>query len=210
MLLAQRRSLAPEGDRKSIPGLLLRCNANAAPEDRLSDEELLAQIDAFLFAGSDSTSVVMVWTLHELSLNPDVQKALRAELRPLNLSKNYSEQDLASDSGTEFDLSTPDPTSQFAAIDALPLLDRVVREVLRLHLPTHDTLRVAEEDDIVPFTLAPRMADGSVSGAVVTGKGADGVERTGIKIRKGEFIRLPFEGMNTAREVWGEDGHEFK
>lgn len=211
-LLAQRRSIAPEGDSKSILGLLLRANENASPEDRLSDEELLAQIDAFLFAGADTTGVAVAWALHELAQNPKMQEALRAELRPLNLGEHCGEQDFASDSGIEFDFSGPDPIAQFNAIDALPMLDRVVRETLRLHPPAHDTLRIAEEEDIVPFSpdSPPLMADGSLSRAVVTGKGADGVERTGIRVRKGEFIHLPFEGMNTAREVWGDDGHDFK
>ncbi|KAG9102806.1 hypothetical protein FRC06_001070 [Ceratobasidium sp. 370] len=210
MLLEQRRELTPEGDGKSILGLLLRCNHTAVPEDRLSDEELLAQIDAFLLAGADSTSIAMVWALHELALNPALQQALRAELAPLNLGGG--EHDFASDSGIECDYTTPDPIAQFTAIDALPLLDRVVREVLRLHPPVHSSLRVADEDDIVPFSpdAAPRLADGSASRAVVTGRAADGTVRTGIRVRKGEFVHLPFEAMNTAQTIWGEDAHEFK
>ncbi|QRV86654.1 cytochrome P450 family protein [Ceratobasidium sp. AG-Ba] len=208
MLLEQRRATAPEGDSKSILGLLLRCNHNAAPEDRLSDEELLAQIDGFLLAGADSTSIALVWGLYALSRNPKVQQALREELAELNLG---GEHDFASDSGIECDYATPDPVAQFAAIDALPMLDRVVREILRLYTPVHSTLRTAEQDDIVPFTAdaPPRMADGSISRAVVTGHAADGTIRTGIRVRKGEFIHLPYEGMNTARAVWGEDAHEF-
>ncbi|KAG8697221.1 hypothetical protein FRC09_008005 [Ceratobasidium sp. 395] len=210
LLLQRRRELTPEGDSKSILGLLLRCNHKAAPEDQLSDEELLAQIDAFLLAGSDTSSVAAVWALHELSLNQDLQKALRAELAPLNLGGG--EHDFASDSGIECDYNTPDPVAQFTAIDALPLLDRVVREVLRVHPPVHSSLRVADADDILPFSpeALPKMADGSVSRAIVTGKAADGTVRTGIRVRKGEFVHLPFEAMNTVRAIWGEDAHEFK
>ncbi|KAF8710252.1 Cytochrome P450 hydroxylase, partial [Rhizoctonia solani] len=211
MLLKEMRDANPEGDGKSILGLLLRSNANAAPEDRLTDEELLAQIDSFLFAGSDSTSIATIWALYELACNPEIQQALRAELRPLGLNEHAGEQDFASDSGIDIDIATPDHAAQFAAIDSLPLLDRVVRESLRLHPPVHSTLRIAEEDDIVPFSIdsPPKMQDGSISRAVVTGLGADGVERTGIRVRKGEFIHLPFEPMNTIRDVWSEDGHKF-
>lgn len=212
MLLQQRRAFAPEGDSKSILGLLLRSNANAAPEDRLNDEELLAQIDSFLFAGSDSTSIAIVWALYELSRNPQVQAALRAELRSLGLNEHGSEHEFASDSGIDVDPSAADPVAQFTAIDALPLLDRVVREVLRLHPPAHSTLRIADQDDILPFSpnAPPMMPDGSISRAVVTGLGADGIERTGIRVRKGEFIHLPFESMNVACDVWGQDAHDFK
>ncbi|KAG8715191.1 hypothetical protein FRC11_005380 [Ceratobasidium sp. 423] len=211
-ILQEMREAHPEGDGKSILGLLLRSNANAAPEDRLSDEEVLDQIDSFMFAGSDSTSLAIVWALYELARNPEIQEALRAELHPLGLNEHAAEQDFASDSGIDVDTTMPDHAAQFAAIDALPLLDRVVREALRLRPPVHGTLRIAEEDDIVPFSLdsPPKMEDGSISPAVVTGLGADGVERTGIRVRKGDFIHLPFESMNTIRDMWGEDGHKFK
>ncbi|KAH7341036.1 cytochrome P450 [Rhizoctonia solani] len=211
MVLKEMRDVNPEGDGKSILGLLLRSNANAAPEDRLTDEELLAQIDTFMFAGADSTSIAITWALYELARNPEIQQALRAELRPLGLNEHAGEQDFASDSGIDVDVGAPDYAAQFAAIDALPLLDRVVRECLRLRPPVQTTLRIAEEDDIVPFSLnsPPKMADGSISRAVVTGLGADGVERTGIRVRKGDFIHLPYEPMNSIRDMWGEDGHEF-
>ncbi|ELU44942.1 cytochrome P450 [Rhizoctonia solani AG-1 IA] len=199
MLLKEMRDANPEGDGKSILGLLLRSNANAAPEDRLTDEELLAQIDSFLFAGSDSTSIATIWALYELACNPEIQQALRAELRPLGLNEHAGEQDFASDSGIDIDIATPDHAAQFAAIDTLPLLDRVVRESLRLHPPVHSTLRIAEEDDIVPFSIdsPPKMQDGSISRAVVTGLGADGVERTGIRVRKVK--------MDTSSSKWNPD-----
>ncbi|QRW27611.1 cytochrome P450 family protein [Rhizoctonia solani] len=199
MLLKEMRDANPEGDGKSILGLLLRSNANAAPEDRLTDEELLAQIDSFLFAGSDSTSIATIWALYELACNPEIQQALRAELRPLGLNEHAGEQDFASDSGIDIDIATPD----HAAIRG----DRYSSSPR----PRCTTLRIAEEDDIVPFSIdsPPKMQDGSISRAVVTGLGADGVERTGIRVRKGEFIHLPFEPMNTIRDVWSEDGHKF-
>ncbi|CAE6501988.1 unnamed protein product [Rhizoctonia solani] len=202
-ILQEMREANPEGDGKSILGLLLRSNANAAPEDRLSDEELLAQIDVFMFAGSDTTGLATVWALYEIARNPEIQEALRTELRPLGLNGHALEQNFASDSGIDVDVTMADHAAQFAAIDTLPLLDRVVRESLRLHPSVHSTLRIAEEDDIVPFSLdsPPKLQDGSISRAIVTGLGADGVDRTGIRVRKGDFIHLPFETMNTNRNV---------
>ncbi|KAG8709233.1 hypothetical protein FRC11_005764, partial [Ceratobasidium sp. 423] len=97
-ILREIRDANPEGDDKSILGLLLRSNANAAPEDRLSDEELLAQIDVFMFAGSDTTGLATVWALYELARNPKIQEALRDELSPLGLNEHGREQDFASDS----------------------------------------------------------------------------------------------------------------
>ncbi|KAJ1309605.1 hypothetical protein OPQ81_006378 [Rhizoctonia solani] len=208
-ILNEMRNANPEGDGKSILGLLLRSNAAAAPEDRLTDEELLAQIDSFMFIGSETSGLSIMWALYELTRNPDIQQALRTELLPLGLSQRMSEQAISSDPGINLDVTVSDHTTQFAAIDALPLLDRVVRESLRLHPPVQGTLRIAEQDDIVPFSAPPKMPDGSISPAVVTGLGADGVQRTGIRVRKGDFIHLPFEPMNSIRDMWGEDGHKF-
>ncbi|KAJ1306727.1 hypothetical protein OPQ81_007716 [Rhizoctonia solani] len=207
MILKEMRNSNPEGDGKSILGLLLRNNIDAAPEDRLIDEELLAQIDSFLFAGSDSTGLSIMWALYELTRNPEIQQALRVELRPLGLNALSSKQVLASES----DVNGADYAAQFAAIDALPLLDRFVRESLRLRPPVQATIRIAQEDDIIPFSLdvPPRMPDGSISPAVVSGLGADGVKRTGIRVRKGDFIHIPLEPMNSIRDMWGEDGHKF-
>ncbi|KAG8974341.1 hypothetical protein FRB90_009805 [Tulasnella sp. 427] len=69
----------------------------------------------------------------------------------------------------------------------LPLLDAVAKECLRLTPPLQSTLRVAEKNDIIP------TEDGA-----------------GVKIRRGQLIHLPLEGMNIAKEVWGEDAWEFK
>ena len=43
-------------------------------------------------------------------------------------------------------------------LNALPYLDAVVREVLRLHSPVQSTLRVAMKDDIIP--LAEKIKNG--------------------------------------------------
>lgn len=47
---------------------------------RLSPEELIGQISTFLFAGSDTTSMLLSFTLHHLSINPLVQSTLITEI----------------------------------------------------------------------------------------------------------------------------------
>lgn len=90
-------------------------------------------------AGHETTSTGTTWTLYALSLRPDIQSRLRAELRANPLPT------AASGCGA---LSVED----LNALDKLPVLDAVVRETLRLHAPVPSTIRVAVRDDVVPLS----------------------------------------------------------
>lgn len=48
---------------------------------RLPDDELVAQITTFLFAGFETTSTALAFTLELLSTRPDIQDQLRKEVR---------------------------------------------------------------------------------------------------------------------------------
>ncbi|KAM5540029.1 hypothetical protein V8D89_006169, partial [Ganoderma adspersum] len=69
------------GEGKDVMSVLLRENIKASAEDRLPDDQLLAQMGTFLLAGVDTTSNALSRTLHLLCMNQDVQAKLRAELR---------------------------------------------------------------------------------------------------------------------------------
>ncbi|KAI0767221.1 cytochrome P450 [Fomes fomentarius] len=94
---------------------------------KLSDEDVLAQVPTFLVAGHETTSTAATWCLFALTQAPEVQKKLRAELYTLD-----------TDTPTMDDLSN------------LPYLDAVVRETMRIHSPVPSTIRVATKDDVIP------------------------------------------------------------
>ncbi|KAG5221351.1 cytochrome P450 [Salix suchowensis] len=81
-------------------------------EQRISDEDILHNINTFMFAGSDTSSLSLTWMLLLLAQNPHVQDKLRAEL-----------QTVASPSG---DLTTEEIQSLYSAVSDLPYLDNVV------------------------------------------------------------------------------------
>lgn len=77
---------------------------------------------AFIFAGHETTTSALSRTLHVLTLNPAVQDKLRNELT--EAIKTH---------GDEMDYDT---------LMALPYLDAVCREVLRIHPPLAFVSRV--------------------------------------------------------------------
>lgn len=143
-------------------------------------------MNTFFFAGSDTTSLALTWTLFLLALNPATQDRLRTELRSLS---------------TLFP-SLPSAENKVAwqtlwsELDALPFLNNVIRESLRVIPPVHSSIRVAMRDDEIPTSEAVNMRDGSV--------------KWGVKIRKGQFVHIPVESMNCDKGVWGDDAWAFK
>ncbi|KAF9534076.1 cytochrome P450 [Crepidotus variabilis] len=116
---------------KDLLSLLMKANmaSDLAPDLRMSDEDVLAQVPTFLVAGHETTATATMWALFALTQAPEVQKKLRAEL-----------------------LSVSTDTPSMDELSELPYLDAVVREVLRLHAPVPGTMRQAMEDDILPLS----------------------------------------------------------
>lgn len=147
---------------KDLLTLLIRANLEEA--DGMNDSDVRAQIGTFLIAGHETTSTAMSWTLLGLCQNLEAQRKLREELRTLN---------------------TDDPTMD--ELKALPYLDMVIRESLRLYAPVFVSRRVATKDTALP------MRDGS-----------------SICVSAGDKVLIPIYAMNTDKDIWGDDALEFK
>ena len=126
----------------------VKSNMSEDPARRMSDQELMDQISALLFAGSDTTSLAIAWCFHHLSINPQIQKRLREELQSL---RSVGDMNL---------------------VDKLPYLNAVVQETLRLCPPAHSTIRVAMEDDAIPLSCPIKLRDGSIVHEVPIRKGS--------------------------------------
>ncbi|KAF9239085.1 cytochrome P450 [Melanogaster broomeanus] len=154
--------------------LLVKANmATDIPESqKLSDADVLAQVPTFLVAGHETTSTATTWALYAMALAPEVQTKLREEL-----------------------LSVDTETPSMDDLMALPYLDAVVRETLRVHAPVPSTVRVAMKDDVLP--LEKPFTD------------KNGVVHDGIRISEGDPVFIPILAMNRSEELWGPDAHEF-
>lgn len=168
---------------RDLLSLLIRANmAKDLPESQqLSDEEILGQIATFLAAGHDTTSSLLSWALYALSSRSDLQTRLRAELQTVTL---YSP-------------SSTDPVDQTTlnTLNALPLLDAVVRETLRIYSPVFGIGRTAMCDDVVE--LEKPFVD------------RKGVTRNHVVVPKGHSVIVPVFTMHRSTSIWGPDATEF-
>ncbi|KAJ4468196.1 cytochrome-450 hydroxylase [Lentinula aciculospora] len=197
MITEKKRKIA-EGEKcgkvyqgKDILTQLLTSNAatDIPPEQRIDDEEMLHNINTFMFAGSDTTSLTVSWTLYLLTENPEMQERLRADLLsvlPRTAPSNFS------------DLTEEETQSVYAEIAELPYLHNVIREALRLIPPLHSTLRVATQDDEIPVSYPVHRRDGSVDESAQS-----------VHIAKGTFVHVSVEAFNLDQDVWGEDAWLF-
>ncbi|KAI0668338.1 cytochrome P450 [Trametes maxima] len=132
------------GEGKDIMSVLLQENMVASEEDRLSDEEVIAQVSTLVLAAMDTTSNTLSRILHLLSSHPDIQQKLREELTQARDDGTGKLRDLDYDEVME-----------------LPYLDAVCCE----------TLRLARKDGVLPLSAPIRGVDGSLIDSIPVKKG---------------------------------------
>ncbi|KAB8258464.1 cytochrome P450 [Aspergillus pseudonomiae] len=101
-----------------------------------TDDELIDQMLTFLAAGHETTASAFTWACYLLTLYPDIQERLRAEIRERIPSGN-------------------DPIT-WSDLETLPLLNGVCQEVLRLYPTVPMTIREAVRDSMVAGTHIPK------------------------------------------------------
>jgi len=161
---------------KDIMSILLRDNMNASPEDHLSDKEMVGQINSLTFAAMDTTSGALTRAISLLCSYPEVQEKLRQEI--LEACSNSS------------------GVLSYDQLMALPYLDAVCKETLRLYPPVSMLRRVAREAIMLPLSEPI--------------KGNDGRDIYEIYIPKGTGIIVSVLAANCNPAVWGPDSYEWK
>lgn len=129
LILAEVRRRRAEGvDADASPdtlsALLAASDQVEGQEVPLSDDELCDQIRSLIAAGYDTTSSAAAWLVHALGAHPDALARLREQVRDVVGDRAPTVDDLRS----------------------MPLVDGVVREVLRLWPPGLVGGRTAVED----------------------------------------------------------------
>ncbi|KAJ7254987.1 cytochrome P450 [Mycena haematopus] len=160
--------------RRDLLTLLVRANTSKElpANQQLSDEDVIAQVPTFLVAGHETTSTAVTWALFALTQNSGAQTRLRDELLAV---------------------STDRPTMD--ELNALPYLDCVVRETLRVYPPVPATSRIALREDVVPLSTPVTDINGQIHET--------------LRIRKGEALHIPITALNRDFEIWGPDALEY-
>lgn len=97
----------------------------------------------FIIAGHETSASAVTWCLFALSINVNIQDKLRKELRAV---------------------STETPTMD--ELMALPYLDCVLRETLRLYPPVATSARQAMKDDVIPLNKPYVDTQGNISDSI--------------------------------------------
>ncbi|EJD39284.1 cytochrome P450 [Auricularia subglabra TFB-10046 SS5] len=160
---------------KDVMSLLLQANLahDLEPSQRLSDAEAVSQIPLFVVAGHETTSNSTTWAMYALATFPEMQKNLREELQQVGTDR---------------------PTLEM--LNALPYLDKIVRETLRLHMVVAFQPREAFQDDVIPLSKPITDVDGNVL--------------TQLRVQKGDQIQLPIWAINRSKDIWGPDADQFR
>ncbi|KAJ3711890.1 cytochrome P450 [Lentinula guzmanii] len=184
------------GRGKDLISILMKENMKASEEDRLEDTEVISQVisdfdflhllqftsglkicSTLIFAAMDTTSSAMARLLHLLAQHPDAQKKLRQELIEAKRQND----------GHDF---------SYEELIALPYLDAVCRETLRLYSPASVVTRRTRQDTVIPLHQP------------ITG--LDGTEMHEVAIPKNTSVIVSISNANRNSDLWGEDADEWK
>jgi cytochrome P450 len=135
-LIEQRRHSGTTGDEAGTDLLTLLINARSDEDTPLTDEELRDQVLVFLLAGSDTTATSLTFTMYMLSQHQDVQDSVRDEVRSV--------------------LGGRRPTP--ADLEALPSVERVLKEAMRLYPAAPVLIRRAVRSTVIDGYAIPAGA----------------------------------------------------
>ncbi|KAJ7137420.1 cytochrome P450 [Mycena crocata] len=169
----EKEEFGAKDSSKDLMSLLMKSNMSVEGDMHLTIDELVATTSMMIFAATDTTSTALNRALFTLATHPEVQDTLRAEI-----------------------LAAPEHPDHDALV-ALPYLDSVVREILRLY-PSVDpsTFRYAKEDTVLPLST-PII-------------GVDGTPMNAINVPKGTTIYIAIAAANHNKQIWGDDALEFR
>ncbi|KAF8641734.1 hypothetical protein AX16_009811 [Volvariella volvacea WC 439] len=159
--------------------VIFKLNHENPTADKLSAQSVMANISSLVHGAQETTSSTLARFFDLLSQNQDLQQRLREEIKQAKEAK---------DNGEEL---------TFSEVNALPLLDAVVKETFRVYAPVIFVWRQTTKDIVVPLQFPFRDPK-------------TGEEHHQLLITKGTFVYVSMGAANMSKAIWGEDAHVFK
>lgn len=170
------RKLPNAVSENNVMRVLVDANQALDPAERMSEDEVKGQINTLISAANLTTSRALSRILHELANNLDIQDRLSAEIREAKASHGEA--------------------LPFDTLDALPVLDAVVRETLRRFPPLAHIARICLKDALIPLANPITGRDGSVISEITVPAGTD--------------VYVGMIAVNNDFRTWGPDAREWK
>ncbi|KAH9949310.1 cytochrome P450 [Amylocystis lapponica] len=179
LLASKSQDLLLGKGNRDVMSILVRANASEDKKTQLTHYEMCSQMRTIMLAGQETTANTLAWCLMELANHPDYQARLRTELR--------AREKIIQDRGETY-FTAPD-------LEAMPYLQAVLRETLRLYPAVYHNFRQSIKEDVLPLSKPIT----TLSGKVVTE----------VPIREGLRLVLSVAAYNRNKDLWGEDADEF-
>ncbi|KAI0323815.1 cytochrome P450 [Cubamyces sp. BRFM 1775] len=176
---------ADEESSTDLMSIMLRANSSTQEKSRLSNEELIGQINTFMLGGQETTTSALARLLHVLAQEQEAQERLRSEIREAKLA--HATMEGKSDTSDWQRVSLP-----YDVLIGLPYLDAVVRETLRLYPPTSMMNRTTTKDTILHLQYPVHSA-------------MTGLETSAVHVPAGTNVIVSILGANRSKRVWGPD-----
>lgn len=122
-------------DTSAEPDILTYILTEQSAEEPWPEDKIMHNMLNFLFAGYETSANSLMWATNTLSIRPDIQNKLRAEVQGLLARK---------------------PNPDYADIEGLRYLDNFCKENLRFQSPGVTSAREAIEDVEICGTLIPK------------------------------------------------------
>jgi cytochrome P450 len=159
----------------------------------------VSQIKSFLFAGQDTTAILIQWLCFELSKaswSPDHARILK------KLEKEHD--DVFGQHGGPFNaLEILGRTGELAQKETeailgnrLPYTTAFLKEILRLHPPASTARRVPELSPVNPTPVTVKISNSQGN--------VESVQINGLRQYVSQYL------IHRNKAVWGEDAHEFR
>ncbi|XP_078100124.1 cytochrome P450 4F3 isoform X2 [Sander vitreus] len=142
----------------------------------LTDEEIQAEANTFMFAGHDTTASAICWTLYNLARHEHYQEQCRQEVMDLMQGRDRHE-------------------IEWEDLSNLPFTTMCIRESLRLHSPVQAVTRKYTQDIALPGDRT--VPKGAISLVSIYGTH----HNPAVWTNPHEFHPLRFDSTNTARQA---------